>query len=455
MHLSFKGGCQLHLKQVFVRLVGRDEDPRFEHLMQRHHYLGALPKIGETLRYAACVGDQWVGLIIFSAAALKCAARDRWIGWHFRHQFDRLNLLTNNSRFLILPDWHLPNLASRILALCRKRLPADWQAAFGHPVLLLETFVDPVRFQGTVYKADNWTAVGCSKGFHRQAKGYSDSAESPKMVFVKPLRPDAQSLLSRPVLPPLYQTGGSKIMLPAQYMHSLPRFFADIPDPRRPQGRRHRLDTVLAIAADALLTQRKFAEYIVEQRHAHYHFTVKNNQPGLFKDIGLFFKDRGQPDFVLFDPPDHGRIEERKIWTTTELNDFLDFPHVKQAFVIERRCIDKKSGEQSCDIALGITSRPVEQADAERLLTVNRGHWCIENKCHYIIDWNFDEDRSRIRKGNGPENITRLRRFAVGVIISKGVRSVAQKMRQLTRNVRLVFDYLAMTDNCRPAATRP
>ena len=208
------------------------------------------------------------------------------------------------------------------------------------------------------------------------------------------------------------------------------------------------------ITADALLTQRNLADYIVAQRHAHYHFTVKNNQPGLFKDISLFFKDRGQPDFVLFDPPDHGRIEERKIWTTTELNDFLDFPHVKQAFVIERRWIDKKSGEQSCDIALGITSRPAGQADAERLLTINRAHWSIENKCHYIIDWNFDEDRSRIRKGNGPENITRLRRFAVGVIKFKGVRSVAQKMRQLTRNVRLVFDYLAMTDNCRPAATR-
>jgi len=208
------------------------------------------------------------------------------------------------------------------------------------------------------------------------------------------------------------------------------------------------------ITTDALLTQRRFAEYIVEQRHAHYHFTVKNNQPGLFNDIGLYFKDRGQPDFVLCDPPDHGRIEERKIWTTTELNGFLNFPHVKQAFVIERRCMDKKSGEQSCDIALGITSRPAEQADAERLLMVNRGHWCIENKCHYIIDWNFDEDRSRIRKGNGPENITRLRRFAVGVIKSKGVRSVAQKMRQLTRNVRLVFDYLAMADNCRPAACR-
>jgi hypothetical protein len=80
-------------------------------------------------------------------------------------------------------------------------------------------------------------------------------------------------------------------------------------------------------------------------------------------------------------------------------------------------------------------------------LTINRGHWSIENSCHYILDWNFDEDRSRIRTGYGPENISRLRRFAIGVIKAKRVRSVAQKMRELTRNVRLVFDYLRMTKN--------
>ena len=82
---------------------------------------------------------------------------------------------------------------------------------------------------------------------------------------------------------------------------------------------------------------------------------------------------------------------------------------------------------------------------------MNRGHWSIEDSCHYILDWNYDEDRCRIRTGHGPENITRLRRFAIGIIKSKGVYSVAQKMRELTRNVRLVFDYLRMTKNtCTP-----
>jgi predicted transposase YbfD/YdcC len=208
------------------------------------------------------------------------------------------------------------------------------------------------------------------------------------------------------------------------------------------------------ITADALLTQRHFADYIVQTRNAHYHFTVKNNQPGLFRDIALFFNDRKRPDFVLTDTPDHGRIETRKIWTTTELNGYLNFPHIAQAFVIQRESIEKKTGEYSSDIAYGITSRRPEQADPQRLLATNRGHWCIENSCHYILDWNYDEDRSRIRTGYGPENITRLRRFAIGIIKSKPVRSVAQKMRQLMGNVRLVFDYLRMTANSCAAAFR-
>jgi len=201
------------------------------------------------------------------------------------------------------------------------------------------------------------------------------------------------------------------------------------------------------VSADALLTQRKLADYLVRERKAHYHFTVKGNQPGILQDLELYFQDRGHPHFVEHTPPDHGRIETRKIWTTTELNDYLDFPHVGQAFLVERHCTEKKTGKTSLEIAYGLTSRTPEQADPRGVLKVNRGHWTIENSCHYILDWNYDEDRSRIRTGHGPENITRLRRFAIGVIKSQGARSVAQKMRQLTRNVRLVFDYLRMTEN--------
>ncbi|MFC1837032.1 Druantia anti-phage system protein DruA [Thermodesulfobacteriota bacterium] len=243
----------LNLSKVLVRSVWPAEEQRFQQLMQEHHYLGALPKISETLWYLATFDDRWVALMSFSAAALKCSARDQWIGWSFRLQFDRLKLVTNNSRFLILPNCHYPNLASRILSVCHKRLMADWQSVFGHPIVLLETFVDPQRFQGTIYKAANWIYVGDTKGFRRTRQGYSATADSPKMVFVKPLTSDAQALLSSPILDPAYRTGGPRIMLSAQHMQSLPDFFADIPDPRRAQGRRHRLASVLAIAAGATL----------------------------------------------------------------------------------------------------------------------------------------------------------------------------------------------------------
>ena len=93
----------MNLFDVLVRPVSAPEEPRFQKLMQEHHYLGALPKISETLWYVATLADQWLALLSFSAAALKCSARDRWIGWDFRHRYDRLKLLANNSRFLTLP----------------------------------------------------------------------------------------------------------------------------------------------------------------------------------------------------------------------------------------------------------------------------------------------------------------------------------------------------------------
>ena len=585
----------MNLKEILVRPVRRFEEERYQELMQAHHYLGAMPKIGETLWYVAVWCGQWVALLSFSAAAWKCAVRDRWIGWDYRHQYDRLQLVSNNSRFLILPDWHYPNLATRILSLCQKQLPGDWQKTFGHPLLLLETFVDPQRFEGTLYKAANWSYLGDTKGFRRTAQGYSTTAQSPKMVFAKPLRAKARALLSRSILDHPYRIGAPKIMLTAEQMYSLPACFKDITDPRRPQGRRHPLPTVAGIAAganlcgmrgykaisgwakslgqkarerfgcrcengryvvpseyvirnvliridpteldlalqrwneahgehdeslaidgktmrnaidengrqthimsvvghqtkscytqkkvgtlavegddeakqtneikmaaplldaidiqgkeitaDALLTQRTFAAYLVEDRKAHYHFTVKGNQPNLLDDIVLYFENRQNPDFVDGPTIAHGRIETRRIWTTTALNDYLDFPHVGQAFLIERERIDKKTGKRSIELAYGITSRTPDQADAQQVLKTNRDHWCIENSCHYIIDWNFDEDRSRIRTGHGPENISRLRRFAVGIIKSKGVYSVAEKMRELHRNTRLVFDYLRMSKN--------
>lgn len=201
------------------------------------------------------------------------------------------------------------------------------------------------------------------------------------------------------------------------------------------------------VTADAINTQRKLAAYLVEQRGAHYHFTVKSNQPTLLADIELYFRDRGKPDFVEPATLEHGRITRRSIWVTAALNGYLDFPHVGQAFVIRRETIDKKSGKRSDpELAYGITSCSPEQADATCVLRHNRRHWTIEAQ-HNITDWNFDEDRSRIRTGHGPANMSRLRRFAIGIIKAKGKSCVAQTMRQLCMNTRSLLDYLGMTKN--------
>ena len=243
----------MNLHEIALRPVAAAEEKRFEALLQAHHSLGSLPKIGHTLWYVPTWHDRWLALLIFCAAALKCSARDHWIGWDFRRQYDRLHLIANNARFLILPGQHFPNLGSRILALCERRLAQDWLERFGHRLWLLETFVDPRYFHGTLYRAANWEYVGDTRGFRRTRGGYSATAQAPKRVFVRPLVTRVQARLSAPILDPAYRYGAPKLMLSADHMRSLPTFFAAIPDPRRAQGRRHPLPVVLAIATAAVL----------------------------------------------------------------------------------------------------------------------------------------------------------------------------------------------------------
>jgi Domain of unknown function (DUF4338)/DDE_Tnp_1-associated len=257
----------MDVSQVSVQPVERAQEARYQELLAREHYLGALPKIGETLWYVASFRGEWVGLCGFSAAAWKCTVRDRWIGWDFRLQFDRLKLIANNSRFLILPQWHHPNVGSRVLGRVARRIGADWQARFGHPLWLLETFVDPQRFAGTVYRAANWSEVGFTKGYRRTRQGYSSEPQGPKRVFTYPLVADARARLCGP-LPESFQRGAPKMMMRAEHMRALPDFFSLIRDPRRAQGRRHRLPTVLAIAAGAILCGMRGYKAIADWAHS-------------------------------------------------------------------------------------------------------------------------------------------------------------------------------------------
>ena len=121
----------MQLDQVSVRPIVKQEEEKYLELMSAGHYLGAIRRIGESIWYVASYGGQWIALISFSAAVLKCEARDRWIGWPYRHQTGRLKLVANNSRFLILSVDQTKNLGSRLLSLCLKRLSNDWMVKYG------------------------------------------------------------------------------------------------------------------------------------------------------------------------------------------------------------------------------------------------------------------------------------------------------------------------------------
>jgi hypothetical protein len=136
----------------------------FSWLLARYHYLSFKQPVGENMAYlAADRHGRPLACLLFGSVAWSCAVRDQHIGWNVKQRRERLHLLTNNHRFLILPWVQVPCLASHLLGMIARRLSQDWQAKYGHPILLLETFVDR-RFQGTCYRAANWLRLGQTTG---------------------------------------------------------------------------------------------------------------------------------------------------------------------------------------------------------------------------------------------------------------------------------------------------
>jgi len=176
------------VENVQVRLLRPAERPRCMRLLRRHHYLGDLQPVGEQMLYVA-VGPNggWRALLVFCAAAKHLRYRERHIGWTNEQRRRRLGLVANNARFLILPGFAVPNLATRVLRLTLDRLSADWQQRYGHPLAMVETFVDPEQFQGTVYRAGGWTELGQTSGWGRTGRDYYVRHNKPKRLFVREL----------------------------------------------------------------------------------------------------------------------------------------------------------------------------------------------------------------------------------------------------------------------------
>lgn len=182
-------------------MVGPQERERFDAVMVQGHYLHNVEIVGEQLRYVAVCRGQWMALMIWSAGAYQLKLREAWIGWSDRQKKRRLPLVVNNSRFFIPEAYHIPNLASKVMKLVLRRLSEDWRQVYGHGVLVAETFVDPSRFQGTVYKASGWTLLGKTQGFGRSRQDFYEAHQRPKQLWVRELREGARTILRGPNLP--------------------------------------------------------------------------------------------------------------------------------------------------------------------------------------------------------------------------------------------------------------
>lgn len=177
-----------------VRPIAAEERDGFRLHLRRYHYLGFQRSVGESLGYAAFVGSELVALLDWGAAVLHCEPRDRHIGWDRAARERNLGQVVGNRRFLMLPWVRRYCLASQVLSANLRRLAADWEAAYGHRVLLAETFVDTRRFRGTCYRAANWAYLGMTRGFTRLKPGFKTPQE-PKAVYVYPLARDAMERL--------------------------------------------------------------------------------------------------------------------------------------------------------------------------------------------------------------------------------------------------------------------
>jgi len=173
--------------QWVLPLAGTPDAKRFDAYVQAYHYLG-LRVVGQNLKYL--VRDRQgrdLACLLFGAAAWRATARDQFVGWDQRQRAAALHYLTNNTRYLILPWLKVPGLASCLLSQAVRRLSQDWQHKYGHPIYLLESFVQRGRFRGTCYRAANWLCVGQTRGRGRQGRNPMEPTEPPKDIYVYPL----------------------------------------------------------------------------------------------------------------------------------------------------------------------------------------------------------------------------------------------------------------------------
>lgn len=230
------------LKHGQLRRLSSPEDiARCDQIIIEHHYLHDVTLVGEHLRYAFVYKGRWLAVATWSSAAFHIKDRDRFIGWTPEQCRRRLPLLANNSRLLVLPDCHYPNLISRFMGLMLAQLSEDWEQRWGHPIAMVESFVDPRYYQGTAYKVSGWSHLGKTAGWRRDAEDFYEKNDAPKQVWVRELVKKACVKLRAPQLPEAWakveETRSPRCTAKAQQIRGLMEAIAEeVPEFRRAQA---------------------------------------------------------------------------------------------------------------------------------------------------------------------------------------------------------------------------
>lgn len=245
-----------------MKVVAPADYAEFDREMAEQHYLGAGRPVGDYLRQRVSVRGRPAALLVWGPACYALKDRDRWLGWSATQRVERLKLIVQNRRFLLLAGkTQAPNLASQTLAAALRALPAQWQESFGYRPLLAESFTDPEASEGTCYKASNWEPVGTSAGYSRHRADFYVPNERPKRLWLFALEAQARRHLRSAQLPADCQRGltpppSGVLPLTQPQVRSLFEVLQQAPDPRA-RNTRFRIGAVLTLAAMALLAGRR------------------------------------------------------------------------------------------------------------------------------------------------------------------------------------------------------
>ena len=318
-------GASTDRSAIAVRPVSPDQVEWFDGLLADHHYLGAGRPVGDYLRQVVEVEGRPVALLVWGPACYALKDRDLWISWSASQRVERLKLIVQNRRFLVLAaKGQSPNLASQAMGAALRALPDQWQERFGYRPLLAESFTDPEAYAGTCYKASNWEPVGFSAGYRRHRAEFYIANERPKKLWLRPLCADARQELRAAQVPEASRAGlcaapSGTLPVKAEQLDSLLDVFRQAPDPRE-DNTRYRIGPVLTLIALALLAGRReiaeitrFATTLTQSQRRRLNLPIKKGTRRFYQvpGYGVFYQVLTRMDSEAFAPLLTGWLHNR------------------------------------------------------------------------------------------------------------------------------------------------